>query len=153
MAKTALLTVLACAVLLPAASADAQVLLVPCEAPYECATNVRVANATVTWSTSFDRRHAGIYDIVHWQIAYTTGLKVEYLAQLMRPRERRMYYRFFVRERHSVWYTLGIHKHRVWREVRVSSVEQETMSGRLLVLLGHMFVLRNGGVDPLSLTF
>jgi hypothetical protein len=134
------------------ASVGAQGLSKPCETPFECATRVRVSNATASWKLSFDRHYGGIYDIVHWGIVYSTGRHAEYLAQLMRPRGKEMYYRFFIRERRGVWYTLGIRKRSVWREVRRPSAEQNAMAGRLQLLLGNAQALRDGA-DPALLAF
>ena len=119
----------------------------PCGLPFECAVDVRVSNATATWRLTFDRRWPGIYDIAHWEIAYADGRRAEYLAELLRPEGERVHYRFFTRERRGVWYTLGIKKRMVWREVRPGEPEQDVMTTRLRQLLGIAAMLR-GGTDP-----
>jgi hypothetical protein len=126
--------------------------LLPCGVSFECATDVKVANATATWKFSFDRRYAGIYDIVHWRIEYTAGKPVEYLAHLESSTGGRPRYWFFVRERRGVWYTLGIHKRSVWRQVPRASPEQNVMVVRLRHMFGVVQALRDG-TDPRSLKF
>jgi len=126
--------------------------MLPCGVPYECAVNIRVANAIATWRMTFDRRWPAVYDIVHWQIAYTDGRRVEYLAQLVRTEGRRMRYRFFVHERRGVWYTLGIKKRWVWRSVGVQSAEHNEMARRLRHLYNTAHTLRFDG-NPLNMHF
>lgn len=126
--------------------------MLPCGVPYECATDIRVANATATWKMTFDRRWPAIYDIVHWEIRYTDGRRAEYLANLVRPAQGRMYYRYFVRERHGVWYTLGIRKRWTWRPVVRSSAENEQMSVRLRQLYSNAHALQFDA-DSRSLRF
>jgi len=116
--------------------------MMPCGVPYECATNIRVANATATWRMTFDRRWPAIYDIVHWNIVFSDGRRAEYLAQLVRNPEERLHYRFFVRERRGVWYTLGIKKRFVWRDVQRLSSENEEMVVRLRQLYSNAHALR-----------
>ena len=128
------------------------VFLMPCGIPYDCATDIRVANATATWRMTFDRRWPGLFDIVHWEIAYTDGRRVEYLADLVRPVGGRLYYRFFVREWHGFWWTLGIRKRLVWRDVVRGTPEQDLMSRRLQLLYGISRALRDGA-DPMTLRF
>lgn len=142
------------AVLLAAAfaQADSGGVTLPCEVPFECVSDVRMANATASWKMSFDRRYAGVYDIVHWRVVVDGVKPVEYIAQLMRPTEGRMYYRFFVRERRGVWYTLGIRKKSVWREVVRPSTEQDGMAARLRQLFSIAQALRQGA-DPVSVRF
>lgn len=131
---------------------DSGGVLLPCEVPFECATDVRVANATATWKLSFDRRWPGIYDIVHWDIRYTDGRRAEYLAHLVRPAEGKPYYRFLVHERRGVWYTLGIRKRWVWRDVPSPSAEQDAMTVRLRQLFGIAQYLREGA-NPADVRF
>jgi hypothetical protein len=137
---------------LSGSTAAAQDPMVPCGLPFECVTDVRVANATATWRMTFDRRWPGIYDIVHWEIAYTDGRRAEYLAELMRPEGERMYYRFFTRERRGVWYTFGIKKRMVWRDVHRHGPEQDVMVLRLRQVLGIAALLREG-TDPAWVRF
>lgn len=124
----------------------------PCGVPYECAADIRVANATATWRMTFDRRWPALYDIVHWDIRYTDGRRVEYLANLVRPEVGRMHYRFFVRERRGVWWTLGIRKRWVWRSVKRPSAENDAMISRVRQLYNIAHALRFD-VDPGSLRF
>lgn len=126
--------------------------LKPCGAPYECATDIRVANATATWRMTFDRRLPGVYDIVHWDIRYTDGRRTEYLADLAHTAGGRMHYRFFVRERRGVWWTLGIRKRRVWRPVVRGTPEQDLMVARVRQLYSVSHALRHGA-DARSLRF
>jgi hypothetical protein len=126
--------------------------MMPCGVPYECATNIRVANATATWKMTFDRRWPAIYDIVHWDITFSDGRRAEYLAQLVRPPDHRMYYRFFIHERHGIWYTLGIRKKMVWRDVSRRSREDEEMIQRLRQLYRNASALQFGA-DSRTLRF
>ena len=139
-------------VLLPSGTVAQEPFALPCGAPYECAVDIRVANATATWRMTFDRRWPGIYDIVHWDIRYTDGRRAEYLAQLMRPGEERMHYRFFVRERRGIWWTLGIRKRWAWRQVQRPSAENDIMVNRVRSLYNISHTLRLGG-DPQTLRF
>lgn len=143
------LTVMVCCS--QAAGQEVDELLKPCAVPYECVSGLRLANATVSWRLSFDVRHAAIYDIVHWEIRYTDGQRTEYLAQLW-PSGERMLYRFFVRERRGLWYTLGIRKRWVWRPVGRPSEEQNLMTMRLRQLYAIAKSLRDGA-DPTTLKF
>jgi len=124
----------------------------PCGVPYECAVGIRVANATATWRMTFDRRWPALYDIVHWELAYNDGRHTEYLAQLVRPPGGRMHYRFFVRERHGVWWTLGIRKRLMWRPVRHESPEQNLMVVRVQQLYSIANALRFEA-NPMTLRF
>jgi hypothetical protein len=124
----------------------------PCGVPYECATDIKVANATATWKMSFDRRYPAIYDIVHWDIRYADGRRAEYLAHLVRPEIGRMHYRFFIRERRGVWWTLGIRKRWIWRPVARPSAENEAMVTRVQLLYSIAHALRRDA-DPATLRF
>jgi hypothetical protein len=126
--------------------------VLPCGVPYECATDIRVANAKATWRMTFDRRWPAVYDIVHWELSYHDGRRAEYLAQLVRPAGERMRYRFFVRERRGVWWTLGIRKRLVWRPVNHGSPEQNLMIARVQQLYSVANALRFEA-DPRSLRF
>lgn len=126
--------------------------MLPCGSPYECATDIRVANATATWRMMFDRRWPAVYDIVHWDIRYADGRRTEYLANLVRPAHERMRYRFFVRERRGVWWTLGIRKRWVWRQVQWPSPEHNAMVTRVQLLYSISHALRHEA-NPMTLRF
>lgn len=145
-----LLVLMLAATVSPTAAQDRAML--PCGIPFECVAEVRTANATATWHMTFDRRWPGIYDIVHWEVAYVDGRRAEYLAELVRPEGERVRYRFFTRERQGVWYTLGIRKRLIWRQVRHDTPEQDLMATRLRQLLGIAAMLR-GGADPAWIRF
>jgi hypothetical protein len=139
-------------VVMTVSAVAAQNPMIPCGLAFECATDVRVANATATWRMTFDRHWPGIYDVVHWEIAYADGRRAEYLAELVRPEGERAYYRFFTRERKGLWYTLGIKKRMVWRDVRRRTPEQDVMAVRLQQMLSIAAMLR-GGADPAWVRF
>ena len=139
-------------VVLLAQAATVEPTMMPCGVPYECATNIRVANAAATWKMTFDRRWPAIYDIVHWELSFSDGRRAEYLAQLVRNPQTRLHYRFFVRERRGVWYTLGIKKKMVWRDIPRPSRENEEMVTRLRQLYSNAHALRFDA-DPRTLRF
>jgi hypothetical protein len=148
--RIAVMSVFAMLAAVPAAPQEPT--LQPCGVPYECAVDIRVANATATWRMTFDHRWPGVYDIVHWDIRYTDGRRSEYLAQLVRPQMAKMHYRFFVRERRGVWWTLGIWKRWVWRQVARPSAENETMVTRVQLLYSISHSLRHEA-NPTTLRF
>jgi hypothetical protein len=96
---------------------------------------------------------------VHWDIRYTDlpagkagGRHVEYLAQLMRPQDAPMHYRFFIRERRGIWWTLGIRHRWVWRQVQRPSPENDAMVARVRQLYSIAHALRFDA-DPKTLRF
>jgi hypothetical protein len=106
----------------------------PCGLPYECTDGVRFRNAEVRWKLSVNPRRQGVYDIVHWRIAYNgdgRGGPQEFVAQMVFPDREVPYYRIFRHERVRDWRKFWLGRRWVWREFRHGALAHREAASRL----------------------
>jgi hypothetical protein len=138
------------AMLCVARLAGADGLPLPCEVPFECVTNLRMANGTASWKISVDAKRLALYDIVHWELVNSAG-RSEVVAHLSGMPDGGQYYRIhenrMVRDRKSLW----LRRVPRWVELQPWSRAYLREQQRLV----HIFILAMAlrhGADPLTLS-
>ena len=121
----ALIIIAVCALLLAAlcgpvrADDDTVDVMVPCAVAFECVSDLKVANATLSWRFSFHPRRAALYDIVHWT-ASDSGGRREFVAQIASRQDGERlirYYRVYEYVRVRNWKWLWLRQKFEWREL------------------------------------